>query len=129
MTKVVGELTKPIIDLLEEPYLPAKIMLGEKNLEHMQKEHPEDFLKYGDQLEEILRSPDYVSLHPKDKSIQFIKELDDRVMVAVRLSKKGQLFARTLFVMSSEKWESYNRKGYIKPVPSSVPQVPETPAS
>ena len=101
----VGEIDVRVINTLNmfiEPNTP--IFLGETNLEHMKKEHPEDFLKYGDQLVAILKNPDFVSKHPKKDSIEYIKVFydhakDDYVLVAVRASKQGLYYARTLFVM------------------------------
>lgn len=125
MKTAIGEVSQQVIDLLGLAITPGtEIYFGETNREHMQRNHPEDYKQYGHRLKEILEQPDYVSLHPGNGSIQYIKELDDRVMVAVRISENGLLFARTLFVMSESKWNSYTRKGYIKkvhpPRPSST---------
>lgn len=118
--EVVGKIKNREIDLLGLTFTEGTAILsGPQNLRHMQDEHPEDYRKYGHHLKDIIASPDYVSLHPKDKSIQYIKEFfedgaGDRVLVAVRTTQKGICFARTLFVMSEEKWKHYNAKGYIK---------------
>lgn len=120
MAAEVGKLKKREIELLKLSYSEGTpILSGSQNIEHMKKEHPEDYRKYGHYLQEIIESPDYVSLHPHDKSIQYIKEFfdeesSDRVLVAVRATNRGILFARTLFVMSEDKWFSYNENGYIK---------------
>ncbi|WP_042169783.1 PBECR2 nuclease fold domain-containing protein [Paenibacillus gorillae] len=94
------------------------IFIGEPNREHMREQHPEDYRKYGHYLNEIIAQPDYVAKHPKDGSIQYIKEYgspEDRVLVAVRMTAKGTFFARTLFVMSKEKWTSYRENEYLFP--------------
>lgn len=122
--KIVGSIPREIVELLELNIKPGTpILCGQRNIAHMETAHPEDYLKYGNQLEDILAAPDYVSIHPTDGSVQFIKELAERVLVAVRLSNKGTLFARTLFVMSEEKWTNYTRKGYIKSIsyPHNLP--------
>jgi hypothetical protein len=120
MAKKIGEIKQREIDLLGLS-LPVgtAILCGEQNIDHMKAEHADDYAKYGHHLESIIESPKYVSLHPTDGSIQYIQEFNDastgdRVLVAVRAAKSGKFFARTLFVMSQEKWEHYNAKGYIK---------------
>lgn len=118
----VGEIDVRIIkilNLLIEPNTP--IFLGGTNLEHMKKEHPKDFEKYGDRLVEILKNPDYVSKHPKKASIEYIKVFYDGskhnyVLVAARASKQGVYYARTLFVMGKEKVEKYREKGVLCPL-------------
>lgn len=106
-----------ILDLSVEPNAP--IFLGERNIQHMKDEHPEDFKKYGSKVTEILKYPDYVAKHPKKDSIEYIKEYydevkKDRVLVAVRATTRGIHFARTLFVMSDEKVAKYKNKGAFR---------------
>ncbi|PQP84407.1 transposase [Paenibacillus sp. PCH8] len=116
----IGKIKKREIELLGLSYSEGSdILCGAQNVSHMQNQHPVDFRKYGHHLQDIIESPDYVSLHPQDQSIQYIKEFyergtNDRVLVAVRTTRRGTLFARTLFVMSKDKWANYNDKGYIK---------------
>lgn len=95
------------------------IFCGESNRNHMKETHPEDYELYGDKIKEILESPDYIAKHPKKDSIEYIKvfkkEDDDYVLVAVRATGKGILFARTLFVMDKEKVKKYRNKNALKP--------------
>jgi hypothetical protein len=119
--QIVGKLVKEIIDLLGLEYPEgSQILCGEANKTHMKSEHPEDFEKYGDKIEEIINSPDYVAKHPKKDSIEYIKVYktndNDYVLVAVRASGKGTLFARTLFVMDKEKVEKYRQKNAFKEI-------------
>lgn len=116
----VGEINEVIIKILNlslEPDTP--ILLGESNLEHMKKEHPEDFEKYSSKIAEILDNPDYVAKHPKKDSIEYIKryfdeEKGDYVLVAIRATSNGIHYARTLFVMSDIKVKKYKAKGAFK---------------
>jgi hypothetical protein len=120
MATQVGEIKQREIDLLGLT-LPVgtPIIRGQQNISHMESTHPQDYAKYGHLLERIIEVPKYVSLHPSDGSIQYICEFVDentneKVLVAVRATKSGAIFARTLFVMSQEKWDHYNANGYIK---------------
>ncbi|MEH6442239.1 PBECR2 nuclease fold domain-containing protein [Bacillus sp. JHAA] len=115
----IGVINDTVINQLNLVISPTPIFIGKSNIDHMIKEHPEDFNKYGCYLKEIISSPDYVSLHPNNGSIQYIKVFFDednekRVLVAVRATKKGVFFARSLFVMSDLKVKNYTNKGMLK---------------
>ena len=116
MNKQIGTVNKRVIELLELEYdkeLP--IILGETNIKHMKREHPDDFEKYFDSIEEIVNSPTYVAKNPNQGSLEYIKEYkinDEFVLVAVRVTNKGTMFARTLFVMTEKKKEKYLSRGY-----------------
>lgn len=116
----IGTLDKRIIDLLGlDKQEDSPIFIGPQNIQHMQNSHPDDYAKYGDKICEIISSPTYVAKHPRKESIEYIKVYEqdnDHVLVAVRASGRGVLFARTLFVMSDEKVEKYKLKNAFKQV-------------
>lgn len=114
---VINDIVIHTLNLSLEPGTP--IFISETNIEHMKGEHPEDYEKYGHKLADILSSPDYIAEHPRNGSIQYIKVFFDeveekRVLVAVRTSKNGIFYARSLFVMSDEKVESYGKRDAFK---------------
>ena len=115
MADVIGYINEKVVSLLDLSILPGTpILLGQSNIEHMQKRHPEAFKKYFEKLENILSKPDYVNINPKDNSIKYIKQIDTNVVVGVRISNKGTAFARTLFVFPPWKFEQYKVGGYLK---------------
>lgn len=118
--KIVGCVSDKIKQILSLPSLgDDNIYLGESNLQHMQKSHPEDFEKYGAELIKILAFPDYVGQNPRDNSLEFVKEfvLDgDFVKVAVRLSAGNCYYARSLYVLNRHSTENYIAKGTLKKV-------------
>lgn len=90
--------------------------MGASNLSHMKEKHPEDFQRYGVDIENIIKNPSYLARNEKKKSIEFIKEYkvnDDFVLVAVRVSNKNVHFARTMYVMADEKVEKYFKYNYF----------------
>jgi fructose-1-phosphate kinase PfkB-like protein len=95
------------------------ILCGPDNIKHMQTEHPAHFEKYGSKIDEIIASPDYICKHPKKDSIEYVKvfknDNNEHVLVAVRASGSGVLFARTLFVMDPKKVQAYQSKNAFKP--------------
>ncbi len=118
MNKQIGKVNKKVIKLLELEYnkeLP--IILGESNIEHMKRQHLQDYEKYGKDIEKIINNPTYVAKNPNQGSIEYIKEYridKEYVLVAVRISNKGTMFAKTLFTMSERKINIYLKNGYAK---------------
>ena len=118
MNKQVGIVNKKVIALLNLKYekeLP--IILGDTNVEHMKRQHPEDYEKYGKDIEDIIENPTYIAKNPNQESIEYIKEYkinNEFVLVAVRISKKGTMFAKTLFTMTERKKNIYLKNGYAK---------------
>lgn len=117
---IVGKITQKVIDTFGENFQVGQpIFCGESNKAHMKSEHPADFEIYGDKIEEIIQSPDFLARHPKNGSIQYVKiyknENDDHVLVAVRASGSGVLYAKTLFVMDPGKIDRYAKKNALKP--------------
>ena len=109
--KKIGCLNEEHIGLLGLSLKPSPILIGPSNEQHMQNEHPEDYLKYFDRISEILSAPDYIGRHPSNGSVKFIKTLEEHVLVAVRISGAGKLFARSIYVINSERLEHYIQSG------------------
>ena len=118
MNKQIGKLDKKIIKLLGLPYKEGmQIILGDSNIEHMKRQHLHDYNKYGKDIEEIIKNPTYIAKNPNQGSIEYIKEYkinNEFVLVAVRVTNKGNLFAKTLFVMTKRKINIYLKNGYAK---------------
>ena len=75
MKKQIGVLNKEVIKLLELNYEEEiPIFLGQSNIMHMKKEHPNAFIKYGNNIEDIISNPTYIAKNPKQNSIEYIKE-------------------------------------------------------
>ena len=92
MNYEIGKITKDIIEILGLEYNEEKpIYIGESNINHMKERHFEDYIKYGNNIKEILKEPTYLARNQRKNSIEFIKRYrikDDYVMVVVRVSKK-----------------------------------------
>lgn len=118
MNKQIGKVNKKVIQLLGLKYekeLP--IILGDSNIEHMKRQHKEDYEKYGHDISNIVNNPTYVARNPNQDSIEYIKEYkinSEFVLVAVRISNKGTMFAKTLFTMTERKKNIYLKNGYAK---------------
>lgn len=118
--KRIGVLSDKIINLLNISYIADnKIYIGDSNIEHMKKSHPLDYLKYKDEIPNILANPDYVGINKKDNSIEYVKEYkinDDFVKVAVRVSNNNKLYARSLYILNKKRVQSFIEKGTLKKI-------------
>ena len=116
--KQVGKLSQRVIELLGLTLSEGhSILLGESNIAHMVSRHPEDYALYGEYIPLILSMPDYVALNTKDESIEYVKEVqmdDVYVKVAVRVSERGQLFARSVYRLNTNRAKNFIEKGTLK---------------
>lgn len=113
--KIVGYICEKVIALLNLKIQDnTPIYLGETNKEHMKKKHPHEYSKYFDEISNIIMSPDYVAINPKDESVEFVKEFNlsnEHVKIAVRISKSGKFFARSLYVLNPSRVANFISKG------------------
>ena len=120
MKQKIGHFSKKVIDLLNldiEPGTP--IYMSDSNVQHMKTSHPGDYARYFNNIESILDHPDYVGKNPSDGSIEFVKEYKidgDYVKVAVRISSGGLFYARSLYVLNSNRTFNFIAKGTLKKV-------------
>ena len=117
MNRQIGKISKKVIRILDLQYEEEQpIFIGDANIKHMKEEHPNDFKKYGSNIEDIIKHPTYLARNEKKKSIEFIKEYkidSEFVLVAVRVSNNNVHFARTMYIMAQEKVEKYFRYNYF----------------
>lgn len=119
LKKVVGTITDRVIQLLGLNVPSGKpVYLGNTNVQHMIARHPQDYQKYGADIEDILENPDYVGLNSKDNSIEYVKEYqinNEFVKVAVRVSLGGEFYARSLYVLNTGRTQRFIQKGKLLP--------------
>ena len=115
--KTVGYFSKEVVNLLKLNIdYNTPILIGESNIEHIKSRHPYEYDKYFDDIEYILREPDYVGVNPKDNSIAFVKEYQidsEYIRVAVRVTPNKQCYAKTLHLLSTYNAERYIEKGTL----------------
>lgn len=118
--KKIGVLSDKIMNLLNISYITDNnIYIGDSNIEHIKKSHPLDYLKYKDEIPNILANPDYVGINKKDNSIEYVKEYkidNDFVKVAVRVSTKNKLYARSMYILNKKRVQTFIQKGTLKKV-------------
>ncbi len=118
MRKQVGTITKDVITLLNLDAIEGTpVYISDSNIEHMKASHPDDYMRYGCDIENILFNPDYVGRNKNDDSIEFVKEYVENgeyVKVAVRVSLKNMYYARTLYVLNNSRVKNFIKKGTLK---------------
>jgi hypothetical protein len=55
----------------------------------------------------IIQNPDYISIHPKDESICFIKKYSKHVNVAIKISTDGKMVYRTMYPLRESQLQNY----------------------
>ena len=115
---IVGTISEKVKNLLNLSIIDDNnIYIGKSNIEHMQRRHSLDYKKYGNQIQNILKYPDYIGLNPKDNSIEYVKNFlidNEYVKVAVRISKGNKYYARSLYVLNKKRTENFIKKGTLK---------------
>mgnify|MGYP004549211689 FL=1 len=118
MKTKIGNFSARVIELLElDIPVGTPIYIADSNIEHMKSSHPEDYKKYGTELNNIITNPDYVGKNAKDDSIEFTKEYcinGDYVKVAVRVSTHNIYYARSLYVLNPNRVKNFIAKGTLK---------------
>ncbi|MEG2417740.1 MAG: PBECR2 nuclease fold domain-containing protein [Eubacterium sp.] len=110
---IIGHIPIEVIKALSLDLSPGvPVFIGESNINHMKHRHPEDYNRYGHLLKDIINNPDYAGINPSDKSIEFVKEIqvgDEYIKVAVRVSKTGKHFARSLYKLNTKRTLNFIR--------------------
>lgn len=97
------------------------IVLWGDRLTHIEK-HKEEFAseeeykRHIESIPDIIQSPDYIGLHPNGESLEYIKKIDELVLVAVRIKFKGRLAVRTAYPITEEKLQAFLAKGRVKEI-------------
>jgi phage-Barnase-EndoU-ColicinE5/D-RelE like nuclease3 len=121
----VGILNQNVIRLLNLKINPCDIVIWDARLAHIELhkkdfKNEESFVKHIELIPEIIENPDYIGLHPTKNSIEFIKILDELMIVAVRIKNKGNLAVRTVFILSETQLIDYMKGGTVVKYQSDV---------
>ncbi|MGL5676619.1 MAG: PBECR2 nuclease fold domain-containing protein [Cellulosilyticaceae bacterium] len=112
----LGILTEEVIELLGLDMKPTSICISDDKIDYTKKhEHKfksyEAYKKCVEQTPTIIQEPDYIALHPNGNSIEYIKKIDEIMLVAVRVKKAGSLWVKSVFPISESKMDIYIKAG------------------
>lgn len=88
------------------------ILFWKDRIKHTES-HKDDFLSDNEfytcleNIPFIIHNPDYLSIHPTDNSISFIKDFSSHVSVAIRISTSGALSYRTMYPITDAQLTNY----------------------
>jgi len=116
----IGKLSPNIVAFLtaKAPRLSGKlnsdtdILFWKDRVRHTEL-HKNDFISDNEfyncfeQIPSIIKKPDYLSIHPKDNSISFIKNFSSHISVAIRISASGALSYRTMYPITDAQLTNY----------------------
>ena len=116
--QIAGKLTLDIVELIGNKLPVDNILMYPGVIKHIKKNHPQEFLKYFSQIPNIIESPDYVGIHPGEpNSIEFVKVLDNNMLIAIKLSPKGYLYLSSMYMVSQTKVSKRLKSGRLIKVP------------
>lgn len=55
----------------------------------------------------IIQNPDYISIHPADESVSFIKKYTKNISVAIKISTDGKMVYRTMYPLRESQLNTY----------------------
>lgn len=84
-----------------------------KHTERHQKDFSsvEEFERCMDDIPDIIQNPDYISIHPTDESVSFIRKYSKNVSVAIRISADGKEAYRTMYPLRDSQLQHYIEGG------------------
>ena len=94
----------------------TEIISWKDRIKHIEQ-HKNDFMSDNEfnncveQIPSIISAPDYISIHPKDNSVSFIKDYSSHISVAVKISSSGALSFRTMYPLMDSQLSNYIDKG------------------
>lgn len=119
---IIGKLNQNLVDFIidKKPELrgilkKTNIVLWDNRIEYTEKHKgnfktPDMYYKYLSEIPNMIKNPDYIGLPPHDSSIQFIKQCENNIVVAIRISTSGGLSYRTMYPITDSQLEDYQRK-------------------
>jgi len=115
---LIGYIDRRIIDLLDlDINENTPIYISESNIKHIREFHSDAYMNYYDDLPGIIKNPDYVGIAGVAiPSIEYIKQYkvnDEYVNVAVRATKGGVYYIRSMFRIEEGRINDYLKKGKL----------------
>ncbi|MDD4834818.1 MAG: PBECR2 nuclease fold domain-containing protein [Lutispora sp.] len=112
----IGKLANEVIDLLNLNREPCDIIMWEDRFKYIEKhkqhfQSEESYKKHVSQIPDIIENPNYIAKHPSSNSIEYIKRIDELMLVAVRIKNTGNLAFRTAYPLSELQLQDYINKG------------------
>lgn len=120
----IGNINQDIIESIIGKYpeftdillLGKDILFWKDRIKHIER-HKKDFVSEEEyelcfeRIPNIIKHPEYISVHPNKESISFICKFTDNIAVAVRVSMDGRLAFRTMYPLRETQLQNYIKQG------------------
>ncbi len=111
--RVIGKLSEEVIVKYKLQEFAGKIVVIYSDIyiyDHVEKHRNEfvsekSYQKALAEIDSIIKNPDGVNVDYKKSRIEFVKKLDDNVLVAVRISDKKTMKVKLMYPISKEKYQ------------------------
>ena len=116
--KVIGYFSENVVKILSLSIKAGTpIYISDTNITHIREKHTDVYIKYFGNIEEIIKEPDYIGIAGVHApSIEYIKRFDwdgKLVNVAVRATKSGIYYLRSMFIIENGRLNDYLKRGLL----------------
>lgn len=115
--KILGKISDEIVIQWNIPEQKGKkIVIYPEAKEHSRNRHindyssKKDYYFVMDYLEEIIQNPDYVFYDKAKKGLEYYKEVNKNILVAVRINNGKELKVKSIYPVEKEKIENRKKK-------------------
>ena len=116
--KQVGRIKSEYFRILK---LDDSIDIVKVNMEnlrkHLEKRNHDNLIKYLSRISELLENPTYIGINPREKgrSIEYVIQLDENVLIGIKLDYKNEYFyIATMHEISELKLNQRIKNGRLK---------------
>ena len=116
--KQVGRINSEYFRILKLDDSIDIVKVNMENLKkHLEKRNHDNMIKYLSRISELLENPTYIGINPREKgrSIEYVIQLDENVLIGIKLDYKNEYFyIATMHEISELKLNQRIKNGRLK---------------
>ena len=116
--KQVGRIKSEYFRILKLDDSIDIVKVNMENLKkHLEKRNHDNTIKYLSRISELLENPTYIGINPREKgrSIEYVIQLDENVLIGIKLDYKNEYFyIATMHEISELKLNQRIKNGRLK---------------
>ena len=116
--KQVGRIKSEYFRILKLDDSIDIVKVNMENLKkHLEKRNHDNMIKYLSRISELLENPTYIGINPREKgtSIEYVIQLDENVLIGIKLDYKNEYFyIATMHEISELKLNQRIKNGRLK---------------
>lgn len=116
--KQVGRIKSEYFRILKLDDSIDIVKVNMENLKkHLEKRNHDNMMKYLSRISELLENPTYIGINPREKgrSIEYVIQLDENVLIGIKLDYKNEYFyIATMHEISELKLNQRIKNGRLK---------------